>query len=59
MVKTLNGKSARLPRNIRDELNRRLEDSEPAEAILPWLNARPEVEVRTWCAPCVLFFYAL
>jgi hypothetical protein len=34
----------RLPRNIRDELNQRLENGEPAGAILPWLNALPEVK---------------
>jgi hypothetical protein len=44
MVKTPNGKIARLPRNIRDELNQRLENGEPADAILPWLNALPEVQ---------------
>jgi hypothetical protein len=41
---THNGKIGRLPRNIRDELNRRLEKSEPARPILTWLNALPDVQ---------------
>ncbi|MGA2247363.1 MAG: hypothetical protein ABSH48_20425 [Verrucomicrobiota bacterium] len=44
MVKTHKGKIARLPRNLRDELNLRLENGESAGAILPWLNALPEVK---------------
>ena len=44
LMKTPNGKIARLPRNIRDELNQRLENGEPADTILPWLNALPEVQ---------------
>jgi hypothetical protein len=44
VVKTCNGKIARLPRNIREKLNQRLENGEPAGAILPWLKARPEVK---------------
>jgi hypothetical protein len=39
-----NGKIARLPRAIRDELNRRLQDAEPGDTLLPWLNALPEVQ---------------
>ena len=42
---THNGKIARLPRNIRDELNHRLENGEPGGRILEWLNALPEVQV--------------
>ena len=38
------GKIARLPHEIRQQLNRRLEDSEEAEPILKWLNALPEVK---------------
>ncbi len=38
------GKIARLPREIRDELNRRLQDAEPGDTLLPWLNALPEVQ---------------
>ncbi len=40
---TRNGKIARLPRHIREQLNRRLEDGEPGEPLLEWLNGLPEV----------------
>jgi hypothetical protein len=38
------GKIACLPRAIRDQLNRRIDDGEQAKSILPWLNALPEVQ---------------
>jgi hypothetical protein len=38
------GKIARLPRIIRDELNRRLEDGEPGTQLVAWLNAREDVQ---------------
>jgi hypothetical protein len=38
------GKIARLPRNIREELNRRLRDGESGTKLLAWLNALPEVQ---------------
>lgn len=41
---TRNGKIARLPRVIREELNQRMDDGETAEKILPWLNRLPEVK---------------
>jgi hypothetical protein len=41
MIRT--GKIARLPRAVRDELNRRLENTETGDTLLPWLNALPEV----------------
>jgi hypothetical protein len=41
---TRNGKIARLPTDIRDELNQRLENGEEASTLLPWLNALPEVQ---------------
>ena len=41
---TRNGKIARLPRQIRDELNRRLQDAEPGDTLLPWVNGLPEVQ---------------
>lgn len=41
---TRNGKIARLPRNIRDELNRRLDDGEQGVQLLEWLNGLPEVK---------------
>jgi len=37
------GKIARLPRGIREELNRRLADGEVGRSLLEWLNALPEV----------------
>ena len=37
------GKIARLPREIRDHLNIRLDDGQEADDILPWLNSLPEV----------------
>ena len=41
---THNGKIARLPRNIRDELNQRLDDGETGGRILEWLNSLPPVQ---------------
>jgi len=38
-----NGKIARLPREIRDGLNRRLQDGEPGGSLLAWLNGLPQV----------------
>ncbi|MCU0786004.1 MAG: DUF3486 family protein [Verrucomicrobia bacterium] len=40
---TRNGKIARLPRELREELNRRLQDGEPGGPLLAWLNALPDV----------------
>jgi hypothetical protein len=37
------GKIARLPHAIRDQLNQRLQDAEPAKPLLDWLNSLPEV----------------
>jgi hypothetical protein len=42
-MNTHTGKIARLPRPIRDELNERLERSEPAPRLLAWLNALKDV----------------
>ena len=39
-----NGKVARLPREIRDELNRRLDDGQTAVSLVRWLNELPEVQ---------------
>jgi hypothetical protein len=36
------GKIARLPRDIRDQLNIRLDDGQEADQILPWLNELPQ-----------------
>jgi hypothetical protein len=38
-----NGKIARLPREIREALNEKLDENEPGPAILDWLNVMPEV----------------
>ncbi len=38
-----NGKIARLPRGVREELNRRLQDGEQGGPLLAWLNGLPEV----------------
>lgn len=39
-----NGKIARLPKNLRDELNRRLENGEQGKNLVIWLNSLPEVQ---------------
>ena len=41
---TRNGKIARLPRDIRNQLNRRLQDGEPGNRLVEWLNSLPEVK---------------
>src|SRR5580704_14002274 len=41
---TRNGKIARLPKSVRDELNRRLTDGEPGNQLVAWLNDLPEVQ---------------
>lgn len=38
------GKIARLPREIRETLNQRLDDGQPGSVLLPWLNAKPAVQ---------------
>lgn len=40
-INTRNGRIARLPSDLRQQLNRRLEGGEPAEDVLAWLNAQP------------------
>jgi hypothetical protein len=42
-MKTGNGKIANLPAEIRDELNRRMDDGEPGNDLVDWLNSKPEV----------------
>ncbi len=44
MNKTRHGKIARLPREVREELNRRLENGEPGNKLVAWLNSLPEVQ---------------
>ncbi len=41
---TRRGKIARLPRKIRDEVNRRMDDGEAGTQLLEWLNGLPEVK---------------
>jgi len=41
---TLVSKIARLPHRIREQLNRRIRNGEPASEILPWINAQPVVK---------------
>lgn len=41
---TRNGKIARLPRYLREQLNRRLDDGEAGPSLLAWLNDRPDVK---------------
>jgi hypothetical protein len=41
---TRKGKIARLPRHIRDDLNRRIDDGEPGINLVQWLNAQPDVQ---------------
>ena len=41
---TRNGKIARLPGHVRDELNQRLENGEEGPKLLAWLNGLPEVQ---------------
>jgi len=43
-MKSRNGKIARLPQDVREALNQRLERSEPSPQLLAWLNALPEVQ---------------
>jgi len=40
---TRSGKIARLPRDIREELNRRIQDGEPGAELVTWLDSLPEV----------------
>lgn len=41
---TRTGKIARLPKALREELNRRLSDGEPGKDLVAWLNELPEVQ---------------
>lgn len=42
---TRNGKVARLPAAVRQELNRRLHEGEPGKELVAWLNTLPEIQV--------------
>ena len=41
---TRTGKIARLPRDIRNQLNRRLQDGEPGIRLVEWLNGLPDTQ---------------
>src|ERR1700728_3185902 len=41
---TRTGKIVRLPREIRDQLNQRLNDGQPGRRLVTWLNSLPEVQ---------------
>ena len=41
---TRNGKIARLPLAVRQELNRRLDEGEQGKKLVAWLNSLPEVQ---------------
>jgi hypothetical protein len=41
---TRTGKIARLPREIREQLNRRLQNGETGKTLISWLNALPEAQ---------------
>jgi hypothetical protein len=43
-ARSRNGKIARLPLAIRQELNQRLQNGEPGKDLVPWLNSLPEVQ---------------
>jgi hypothetical protein len=43
MSPTRNGKIARLPLHVRENLNRRLQDGEQGKKIVAWLNSLPQV----------------
>lgn len=43
-IRALTGKIAQLPKDIREELNCRLDDGQPASETLPWLNGLPAVK---------------
>lgn len=44
MKGTRTGRIARLPREIREELNRRLDEGKAGKEIVAWLNGSPEVQ---------------
>ena len=43
MTRTRNGKIARLPKEVRETLNRRLQNGEEGRALVAWLNSLPVV----------------
>jgi hypothetical protein len=49
MNKTRNGKIARLPKHVRNQLNSRLEDGQEGKQLVQWLNDLPEVKTTLQC----------
>src|SRR6266404_6582034 len=43
-MNTHTGKIARLPKAIREQLNRRIEDGEKGKTLVQWLNTLPEIQ---------------
>ena len=43
-TRTRNGKIARLPKAIREQLNRRLDDNEQGKLLVEWINSLPEAQ---------------
>jgi hypothetical protein len=43
MSRPRNGRIARLPRAIREELNQRLDEGQSGQSLVAWLNTLPEV----------------
>jgi hypothetical protein len=43
-MRTRTGKVARLPKSLRDQLGRRIEDGEEGKELVKWLNGLPEVQ---------------
>ena len=41
----MRSKIARLPFDVRNELNRRIENGEPGKVLVEWLNDQPETEL--------------
>jgi len=41
---TRNGKIARLPRTVREQLNRKLDDGQPSKSLVAWLNSLAPVQ---------------
>ncbi len=44
MSANCNGKIARLPKSIRDDLGRRIENGEQGKDVVEWLNGLPAVQ---------------
>ena len=62
---TRHGKIARLPLEVREELNRRLENGEPGDRLVEWLNGMPALTIgqislpRGWLSNAIAAVYAV